>query len=413
MHSTSTTMTASGLVRVTALAALASALTGCAWFERVHGPTGPITEPATTTQVWAIAVSDNGRYVAFESYASDLVNGDANGTGDIFVRDTVNDTTTIVSIATNGTIGNGHSRAPSISDDGRFVAFMSAATNFAPDDDATSDVFVHDRQLRTTTLVSTGYDFDEFATPHAGDPETSHVVHPAISGDGSTVAWNVEARLSIAAATIPTGPFVAALGGVPRRIPGRAWAGPPSLSDDGRRVAHASFDLPSTGFVVTYESVVSSVESKSLIRNVDTSTMLIEADTPPSIVISGNGRHVSYAGPDDVVRRMRILTGASIELSQGTWSRVTSVADDGSRTTFRTRADGWSSLATVIRPGEVRYTSTDSIGRRSINTQSGIISGDGEWVAFIGIDPTDEGAISGDPFDAFIRSVDRRDHGPA
>ncbi len=401
-----------GRVRAAFALVFAVGMSGCAWFERVHGPSGPINEPATATEVWEIAISDNGRFVAYESYASDLVDDDTNGKGDIFVRDTVTDTTEIVSVATAGSLGNGHSRMPSISDDGRYVAFMSQATNFTPGDDATSDVFVHDRVEHTTTLISTGYGFDEFTAPFAGDPETSNVVYPQISGDGSTFAWNVDARLSIAAATIPTGPFVAVRNETPRRIPSRAWAGPPSLSDDGRRVAHASFDLPTAGFNVDYESSVHAADTGDLLRTVETGTMLLEGDTPPSIVISGNGRHVASSGPANIVRRTRILTGESVELATGTFVRVTSMADDGSRTTFRTYADRWMSLATVIRPGEIRYTGTDSIGRRSINVQSGVISGDGKWVAFIAIDPTDEDAVGGYPFDAFIRSVDRRDHGP-
>ncbi len=387
-------------------------LGGCAWFERVHGPTGPITEPATTTKVSDIAIDDRGRFVAFESYATDLVDGDTNGKGDIFVRDTVTDTTEIVSVGGDGVLGNGHSRTPSISDDGRFVAFVSAASNFVPGDDFTSDVFVRDRQLGTTMIVSTGYDFDEFASPFAGSPEESSVVNPTISGDGSTVAWNVEAQLSIAAAIIPTGPFVARIGEAPKRMDSRSWSTSPSLSDDGSRVAHASFDLPSGGFVVAYSSTVQSVSSGDTIRTVADATFLLEGETPPSIVISGNGRHVAYSGPDNVVRRMRILTGEAIELASGMFTRVTSIADNGSRTTFRTYANGWSSIATVMAPGDIRFTSTDSIGRRSVNAHSGVISGNGSWVVYIGIDPTNEDAIGGDPFDAFLRSVDRRDHGP-
>lgn len=401
------------LVRVMALSVAVVGAGGCAWFERVHGPNGPIEQPASETKVWAIAVSDNGRYVAYESHADDLVERDTNGKGDIFVRDTVTDTTEIVSVASDGSRGNGHSRMPSISDDGRYVAFTSASTNLVPGDDSESDVFVHDRDERTTTLVSTGYDFDEFASPFTGDPEASNVVYPSISGDGTTVAWNVEARHSLTTITIPTGPFVATVGQAPALLGNRAWAGPPSLSDDGSRVAHSSFDLPSSGFEVTYESLVSDVRTAAALRSVDVGTMLLEADNTPSIVISGNGRHVAYTGPDEVVRRMRILTGASDELSRGDWTQVTSIADDGSRTTFRTYADRWMSLATVLRPGNVRYTGTDSIGRRSINVQSGVISGDGRWVAFIAIDPTHDGAVAGDPFDAFIRSVDVSDHGPS
>jgi Tol biopolymer transport system component len=100
-------------------------------------------------------VSADGRYVAFHSEATNLVAGDTNGSEDVFVRDRVTGTTERVSIATGGAEGNGHSSAESISADGRFVAFESQASNLVSGDtNGQADIFVRDRQTGTTERVS-------------------------------------------------------------------------------------------------------------------------------------------------------------------------------------------------------------------------------------------------------------------
>jgi Tol biopolymer transport system component len=92
----------------------------------------------------APAMSANGRYVAFESVATNLVSADTNEKSDIFLRDVMSNTTTLVSIGRNGEPANGDSYGASISDDGRCVTFASKATNLVDDDTngATMDVFV-------------------------------------------------------------------------------------------------------------------------------------------------------------------------------------------------------------------------------------------------------------------------------
>jgi Tol biopolymer transport system component len=95
--------------------------------------------------------------VAFQSEASNLVAGDTNAASDIFVRDTQTNTTTRVSVASDGTQTNAGSVTdrPSISADGRYVAFHSTATNLvASEVNGATDVFVKDTQTGTTTRVS-------------------------------------------------------------------------------------------------------------------------------------------------------------------------------------------------------------------------------------------------------------------
>ncbi|MGH8571056.1 MAG: PKD domain-containing protein, partial [Gammaproteobacteria bacterium] len=125
-------------------------------------------------------VSANGRYVAFDSSASDLVIGDTNNTRDVFVHDRWAGDTTRISVASDGEQGNMASEDPSISADGHCVSFRSYATNLVKGDgNNLQDVFVHDRETGETTRVSVSSD----------GREASGFAH-ALSGDGRYVAFD-------------------------------------------------------------------------------------------------------------------------------------------------------------------------------------------------------------------------------
>lgn len=100
-------------------------------------------------------ISGNGRFVAFQSLATDMIPGDANGTWDIYVRDRELDTMWLASSGVNGQ-GNGPSYGPAVSNDGLRVAFHSEATNLgvSPDTNAASDIFVHHTQFGACHLIS-------------------------------------------------------------------------------------------------------------------------------------------------------------------------------------------------------------------------------------------------------------------
>lgn len=118
--------------------------------------------------------SHDGRYVAFQSFASNLVNEDDNGKGDIFVHDQQTGETTRVSVASGGVQANGASSDPFISGDGRYVAFVSDATNLVDNDDNNKvDIFVHDRQNGTTMRVSVDSSNAE-ANGNSSDPTISY-----------------------------------------------------------------------------------------------------------------------------------------------------------------------------------------------------------------------------------------------
>lgn len=101
------------------------------------------------------SISADGRYIAFGSWSSNLVSGDTNDWWDVFVHDRLTGKTTRVSISSSGAQGNNSSGTPSISADGRFVVFSSGATNLVSgDSNKKNDIFVHDRQTRQTIRVN-------------------------------------------------------------------------------------------------------------------------------------------------------------------------------------------------------------------------------------------------------------------
>lgn len=106
---------------------------------------------------WNLRISDSGRFVTFQSDASNLVRRDSNGVTDVFVHDRKRGTTRRVSISGSGAPGNGRSYDPAISGDGRFVAFTSDASNLVRrDTNRASDVFLYNLRRRRTRRISTG-----------------------------------------------------------------------------------------------------------------------------------------------------------------------------------------------------------------------------------------------------------------
>jgi Tol biopolymer transport system component len=136
------------------------------------------------------SMSADGRYVAFISDATNLVAGDTNNSADIFVRDVVAGTTRRVSVGPGGVQANGDSGFPSVSRDGQHVAFHSAASNLvAGDTNGTFDVFVRDLPTNTTQRVSLG---------PAGVQGDDASTLPAVSGNGRFVAFISDATNLVA-----------------------------------------------------------------------------------------------------------------------------------------------------------------------------------------------------------------------
>jgi Tol biopolymer transport system component len=188
------------------------------------------------------AVSMDGRFVAFASDATNLVLGDTNGVRDVFVRDLATGTTTRVSVASDGTPGNGASGVGhgALSAGGRIVAFSSVATTLGGCDNGAGQIFVHDRATGVTTCISVG--------PGRVQGDGSSF-GPQVSADGRFVAFTSGAPNLLGGCGSVT-PFRGAL--VHDRVTGITTClaeiigggGVAAISSDGRFVLVNTFGLP-------------------------------------------------------------------------------------------------------------------------------------------------------------------------
>lgn len=157
--------------------------------QTTHISVAPGGTPGYGGSSYTPSISADGRYVAFASNHHNLVPGDTNGVIDIFVHDRQTGQTKRVSVASDGTQGDGESRNPSISANGRYVAFESRANNLVPDGTTGSDdIYVHDLQTGQTSRVSIASD---------GTRGNNGSYNPSISADGRYVAfWSHAGNLS-------------------------------------------------------------------------------------------------------------------------------------------------------------------------------------------------------------------------
>src|SRR6266478_6125035 len=144
------------------------------------------------------SVSADGRYVAFYTAASNLVPGDTNQAWDVFVHDRATGVTERMSVATGGAEVFGISLSPSISADGRYVAFHSGAPNLVPDDpiEGSYDVFEHDRITGTTEWIS--------RSGWAVCPQMLTPIIHQLAPTGVTLRFTASPR-TLSPAVIPTG----------------------------------------------------------------------------------------------------------------------------------------------------------------------------------------------------------------
>jgi Tol biopolymer transport system component len=135
------------------------------------------------------AISADGRYVAFQSYAEELVPGDTNDTNempDVFLRDRRLGITEMISVNSQEVQGRWQSTTSSVSANGRYVAFESYADNLAPEDvNGLEDIFLRDRRAGTTIQVSV-------SNGGVGGNLPSH--EPEISADASAVSYDSESN---------------------------------------------------------------------------------------------------------------------------------------------------------------------------------------------------------------------------
>ncbi|MEO6090681.1 MAG: hypothetical protein ABIQ18_47020 [Umezawaea sp.] len=296
-------------------------------------------------------ISANGRYVAFYSNSVNLVPGDTNGTRDIFIKDLVTGAISRASTAADGTEGDSYSYDPVISADGRKVAFVSNAGNLVPDDtNGQTDVFVKDLDTGAISRMSTASDGAQAA-------DRSHT--PSISADGRYVAFVSYAPNLVAGDTnVRTDVFVkdrqtgevALVSGQADGTMADQDSTEPSISADGHHIAFTT----SARLTAADTNDVPDV----FVRDLETGTVALLSSTPSgasadrgsgAAALSADGHYAAFRSAatnlvpgdtndqDDVFRK-DLLTGEVVLVSD---------ADDG------TQADGGSASPMITADGGI------------------------------------------------------------
>jgi archaellum component FlaF (FlaF/FlaG flagellin family) len=360
------------------------------------------------------SISADGRYVAFQSTASNFVSGDSNKVADIFVRDTTAQTTTSVSVTSSGKQGNAASSGPDVASQGRYVAFQSDASNLVSGDrNAVSDAFVRDLTTNTTSRVS---------LTSSGSEGNGASQYPSISADGRYVAFlSSAANLVTGDSNAVADVFVRdTVSGATTRVSvsssgaqaNGASSGPPAISGDGRYVAFASSAsnlVPGDGNGIT--DIFVRDRTTGTTTRVSVSSFAEEANAASSNpAISSDGRYVafdSYASnlaPNDLNHWADVFVS---ELTAGRTTRVSvtstgadadslsgdpGISSDGRYIAFRSAADNLSPSDTNVsadvflhdvKSGAIERISVSSSGSGgSRSSLAPDVSGDGRYVVF-------------------------------
>jgi CSLREA domain-containing protein len=359
------------------------------------------------------SLSADGRYVAFESNANNLVADDTNGVGDVFVYDTYTGNIRGVSVESNGNQSNGYSSNPSLSADGRYVVFQSDASTLVADDtNIDSDIFVYDTQTNNIRRVSVDAN---------GNQANSNSYHPSISAVGRYVAFASNASNLVAGDTNDTTDvFIYDMQSSNiRRVSVNSngdqsdyFSFNPSLSADGRYVVFQSYasnlvagDTNNFRDIFIYDTQTSTTRRVSVSSNGDQSN---RSSYNPSI--SADGRYIAFEsdannlvagdtnGVYDVfvydtqtnnIRRVSVNSNGDQSNSD---SFGASISADGRYIVFESDASnlvvGDTNNTTDIfaydtQTGNIRRVSVDSNGEQSNDYSSSIsLSADGNYVAF-------------------------------
>jgi Tol biopolymer transport system component len=328
------------VVPAVALAAALAAVPGAAWAATARtvrvsvGASGAQGTGASS----AAAVSAHGRFVAFASDASDLVAGDTNRTTDVFVRDRRTGTTTRVSVSSAGAQAKGESGSPAISADGRFVTFVSRATNLAAGDrnGGRTDVYVRDRRSGRTVRLSPGA-----SSARVG-------FDPDISADGRYVAF-VSGRAFGGTSVEDTAIVVhdRRTGTARRFASGSAEA--PAISGDGRFVAFLTRDRLVARDTNRHRDAYVVQRSTGALARVSVSSSGAQAARGDNfeVDISGDGRFVAFSSSAANLVRGDTNRAGDVYVHDRTTGRTTRV----SVTSRGGQLRGWSTAPTISADG--------------------------------------------------------------
>lgn len=317
---------------------------------------------------FAPAISADGNVVAFGSLASNLVGSDndddgqcdasaqdcdTNGKSDIFVRDMISGVTTRASVSSTGAESDGVSLDPSLSANGRWLAFASVATNFDNDPGSSADIFVHDR----VTGLTEGLGYDNFGQV------TGESYDPSISSDGSRVAFISQANNLVLGDANPSwNAFMYDRTADESQIvdvrtdgsvPASGQVDRPDITPDGRLVAFRStYDLTGDGagglYVRDMDAGVTTPES------VDSAGQpMAGADVGENDLISDDGRFAAFWVYDNGVSDIYVHDrGPAVGESETGSGTVTTDSEGDGATVF----DPLEATVTSAQPGQISVT---------------------------------------------------------
>ena len=386
-----------------------TALSGCAFVARVSQPSGNPPSAESNGASAHPSISTTGRYVAFDSTATNLVANDTNGLTDVFVHDFVTRTTVRVSVGVGGVQATGASRNPSISADGQRIAFESDAANLvAADADTTTDVFVHDLAAGTTILASVATD---------GSPFVRATKRPVLSGNGQSVVFGLDLeaqgfccvpvptvrRIDLATTTVLTS-----------AVFGTVMA----ITDDGTRLALVA-TAPGPGDGGTYAVRVVDTAG-AIVREIASGTISHQSQGYALLTLSGDGSTVAWflgnrasgqvkveaLGPP-VVAPAFTTTVSGIEFLKLSTNGQSLFVRNASTVDGQPVGSLWESGSTALR-----VVSTNKSGAISNLYGGQDLSGDGKWVALevfgAGMIDDDTNGVA----DIFLRSTGASKVGP-
>lgn len=323
------------------------------------------------------AISADGRYVAFDSTATNLVSGDTNGYTDVFFRDRAAGTTIRVSVSSSGAQGNDDSYGPQISYDGRYVVFSSNATNLVSGDtNAATDVFRYDAQTGTTDLVSKNF---------AGAFGDRASYYPDVSAEGRFITFTSHASN-----------LVSGIGGVGHQ--------PQVFIKDMVSGAVRALSTSSGGAEGNGQSLAPRISC-------DGGTVVFSSDASNLVSGDTNGYTdimlVSLGWSQDIIKNVTLGANSS--------SKAAQVSCDGNYITYDTNASNILSSDTNGTGDVVRYnrlndqndavsvTSSGVLGNSQ--SQYGSVSGDGRYIAFQSSATNFDGRTSSFMTNVFIRDM--------
>ncbi|MDZ4761724.1 MAG: Ig-like domain-containing protein [Alphaproteobacteria bacterium] len=359
------------------------------------------------------AISADGRYVTFLSYASNLVAGDTNNTGDIFRKDLQTGAITRVSTDTAGVQANNFSEQPAISADGRYVTFQSYASNLVPGDtNGQPDIFRKDLQTGAITRVSTdaaGAQANTSSEQHAISADGRYVTF--LSFASNLVAGDTDNTIDIFRKDLQTG-AITRVSTDAAGAQGNNASFEPAISADGRYV---TFYSSASNLVAGDTNGQPDIFRKDLqtgaITRVSTDASGAQGNTSSfDPGISSDGRYVTFSSnasnlvagdtnnTTDIYRK-DLQTGAIVRVSsdasgaQGNnTSSGSAISSDGRYVTFYSSASNLvagdtNNLADIFRKdlqtGAITRVSTDAAGVQGNNISlQPAISADGRYVTF-------------------------------